>query len=60
MMEVVYHKVCEIDCLLCRTRFATTIVGGTDMRYTDRILGQETYLFGNDSRRFVERKVYCL
>lgn len=60
MMEVIYHKVCEIDCLLYRTRFAATTVGGTDMRYTVRILEQKTYLFGNEGRRFVERKVNCL
>lgn len=50
----------EIDRLLRRTRAAATKAGGTGIRYTVRILGQETYLFEDEGRWFVEAKEGCL
>ena len=46
----------EVDRLLDVRRAAATKAGGQGMRYTCRIMGQETYLFEDDGRWFVEAK----
>lgn len=45
-----------IDRLLHRTPAAATKVGGTGIRYTVRICGQETYLFEDEGRWYVEAR----
>ena len=49
-------KLYEIDRLLHRCRAHATKVGGTGIRYTVRIRNQETYLFEDEGRWFVEAK----
>jgi len=49
-------KVYEIDRLKHRCRAHATKVGGTGIRYTVMIRGQETYLFEDEGRWFVEAK----
>ena len=46
----------EIDRLRHRCRAHATKVGGTGIRYTVVIRGQETYLFEDDGKWFVEAK----
>jgi len=47
----------EIDRVIYACRAASTRVGGTGMRYTVRILGQETFLFDEENGKwFVEGK----
>ena len=46
----------EIDRLRHRCRAHATKVGGTGIRYTVVIRGQETYLFEDEGRWFVEAK----
>ena len=46
----------EVDHLLHRCRAHATKVGGTGIRYTVRIRNQETYLFEDEGRWFVEAK----
>lgn len=46
----------EIDRLRYRCRAHATKVGGTGIRYTVVIRGQETYLFEDDGKWFVEAK----
>ena len=49
-------KLYEIDRLLHRCRAHATKVGGTGIRYTVRSRSQETYLFEDEGRWFVEAK----
>ena len=49
-------QVYEIDRLIHRCRAHATKVGGTGIRYTVRIRNQETYLFEDEGRWFVEAK----
>lgn len=46
----------EIDRLRHRCRAHATKVGGTGIRYTVVIRGQETYLFEDDGKWFVEAR----
>ena len=46
----------EIDKVLDNRRAASLKAGGIGMRYTCRILGQESYLFYEEPRWFVEAK----
>ena len=46
----------EIDRLTHRCRAHATKVGGTGIRYTVVIRGQETYLFEDDGKWFVEAR----
>lgn len=46
----------EIDRLKYRCRAHATKVGGTGIRYTVVIRGQETFLFEDDGKWFVEAK----
>ena len=46
----------EIDRLKHRCRAHATKVGGTGIRYTVVIRGQETYLFEDDGKWFVEAR----
>ena len=46
----------EIDRLKYRCRAHATKVGGTGIRYTVVIRGQETFLFEDDGKWFVESK----
>ena len=46
----------EIDRLKHRCRAHATKVGGTGIRYTVVIGGQETYLFEDDGKWFVEAR----
>lgn len=46
----------QVDRLLDVRRAAAVKAGGQGMRYTVRILGQETYLFEDEGRWFVEGK----
>ena len=46
----------EIDKVLDQRRAASLKVGGIGMRYTCRILGQESFLFYEEPRWFVEAK----
>ena len=46
----------EIDRLRYRCRAHATKVGGTGIRYTVVIRGQETYLFEDDGKWFVEAR----
>ena len=46
----------EIDKVLDQRRAASLKAGGIGMRYTCRILGQESYLFYEEPRWFVEAK----
>lgn len=46
----------EIDRLRYRCRAHATRVGGTGVRYTVVIRGQETYLFEDDGKWFVEAR----
>ena len=46
-----------VDRLLDVRRAAALKAGGQGLRYTVRILGQETYLFEDEGRWFVEAKV---
>ena len=46
----------EIDRLRHRCRAHATKVGGTGIRYTVVIRGQETYLFEDDEKWFVEAR----
>ena len=46
----------EIDRLRHRCRAHATKVGGTGIRYTIVIRGQETYLFEDDGKWFVEAR----
>ena len=46
----------EIDRILDRRRAASLKAGGIGMRYTCRILGQQSYLYYEDPRWFVEGK----
>ena len=46
----------EIDRLRPRCRAHATKVGGTGIRYTVVIRGQETYLFEDDGKWFVEAR----
>ena len=46
----------EIDRLRHRCRAHATKVGGTGIRYTVVIRGQETYLFEDNGKWFVEAK----
>ena len=46
----------EIDRLRHRCRAHATKVGGTGIRYTVMIRGQETYLFEDDGKWFVEAR----
>ncbi len=47
----------QIDKVLDSRRMAATRVGGIGIRYTCRILNQESYIFYDDSKWFVEAKV---
>ena len=49
-------RVYEIDRLRHRCRAHATKVGGTGIRYTVVIRGQETYLFEDEGKWFVEAK----
>ncbi|MBR5524686.1 MAG: hypothetical protein IKU51_05435 [Clostridia bacterium] len=46
-----------VDRVLDIRRAAATKAGGCGLRYTCRIRGQQTYLFLDDDRWFVEAKV---
>lgn len=46
----------EVDRLLDVRRAASTKAGGSGMRYRVRIMGNETYLFEDEGRWFVEAK----
>lgn len=46
----------EIDRVLDIRRAASLKVGGCGLRYTCRIRGQETYLFWDEDRWFVEAR----
>ncbi len=46
----------EIDKVLDQRRAASLKAGGIGMRYTCRILGQESFLFYEEPRWFVEAK----
>ena len=48
----------EIDRVKQICRAASTKVGGTGLRYTIVVNGQETYIFEDDNRWFVEAKMY--
>ena len=52
-------QIYEIDRLKQRCPAASTKAGGCGMRYTIVIHGQETYLFNEDDRWFVEAKQKC-
>lgn len=56
-IELEDGRVFEIDRVLDRRKAAALKAGGWGMRYTCRIMGQETYLFDEDGRWFVEAKV---
>ena len=47
----------EIDRILDKRRAASLKAGGIGMRYTCRILGQQSYLYYEDPRWFVEGKI---
>lgn len=47
----------EIDRILDVRQAASLKVGGCGIRYTCRIRGQQTYLFSEDGKWFVEAKV---
>ena len=49
----------EIDRVLDVRRAASLKVGGTGIRYTVRILGQERFLYLDDNRWFVEGDQAC-
>lgn len=49
-------RVFPVDRVLEVRRAASYKAGGQGMRYTCRIKGQQTYLFFEDPRWFVERK----
>lgn len=49
-------RVFEIDRIVDVCRAASTKVGGIGIRYKCRICGQETYLFDEEGRWFVEAK----
>ena len=50
-------KVYEIDRLCQRTRAHATKVGGTGIRYTVIINNQQTYLFEDEGKWYVEAKI---
>ena len=51
-------RIYEIDRLIKVCRAASTRAGGCGMRYTVSICGQETFLFNEADKWFVEGKVY--
>ncbi len=53
-------RVYEIDRLKQICRAASTKVGGCGIRYTVMIDGQQSYLFNEDTKWFVEAKESCL
>lgn len=53
-------RVYEIDRLKQICRAASTKVGGCGIRYTVMIEGQQSYLFNEDTKWFVEAKESCL
>lgn len=53
-------RVYEIDRLKQICRAASTKVGGCGIRYTVMIGGQQSYLFNEDTKWFVEAKESCL